>query len=36
MQSLLTCPMHTPVTITHVLDQDKVFLRFIESHHLKR
>ena len=35
MQSLLTCPMHTPVTITRVLDQDKVFLRFIESHHLK-
>ena len=35
MQSLLTCPMYTPVTITRVLDQDKVFLRFIESHHLK-
>jgi DtxR family Mn-dependent transcriptional regulator len=35
MQSLLTCPMHTPVTVTRVLDQDKVFLRFIESHHLK-
>jgi DtxR family transcriptional regulator, Mn-dependent transcriptional regulator len=35
MQTLLTCPMHTPVTITRVLDQDKVFLQFIESHHLK-
>ena len=27
--------MHTPVTITRVIDQDKVFLRFIENHHLK-
>ena len=34
-QTLLTCPLHTPVTITRVIDQDKVFLRFIESHHLK-
>ena len=34
-QSLLTCPLHTPVTITRVLDQDRSFLRFIESHHLK-
>jgi len=34
-QSLLTCPLHTRVTITRVIDQDKSFLRFIESHHLK-
>jgi DtxR family Mn-dependent transcriptional regulator len=34
-QTLLTCPLHTRVTITRVLDQDKSFLRFIESHHLK-
>jgi DtxR family Mn-dependent transcriptional regulator len=34
-QTLLTCPLHTPVTITRVIDQDKGFLRFIESHHLK-
>jgi len=35
MQSLLTCPLATPVTITRVIDQDKVFLRFIENHNLK-
>jgi DtxR family Mn-dependent transcriptional regulator len=34
-QSLLTCPINTPVTVTRVIDQDKVFLRFIEQHHLK-
>ena len=34
-QSLLTCPLHTPVTVTRVIDQDKVFLRFIENHNLK-
>jgi DtxR family Mn-dependent transcriptional regulator len=34
-QTLLTCPLDTPVTITRVIDQDKVFLRFIENHHLK-
>ncbi len=30
-QSLLTCPVDTPVIVTRVIDQDKVFLRFIES-----
>ena len=35
LQTLLTCPLATPVTITRVIDQDKVFLRFIENHHLK-
>ena len=34
-QTLITCPLHVPVTITRVIDQDKSFLRFIESHHLK-
>lgn len=34
-QSLLTCPLDTPVTVTRVLDQDRMFLRFIESHALK-
>lgn len=34
-QSLLTCPLHTRVTITRVIDQDKSFLRFIEGHHMK-
>ena len=34
-QTLLTCPLHTWVTITRVIDQDKNFLRFIENHHLK-
>jgi DtxR family Mn-dependent transcriptional regulator len=34
-QTLLTCPMHTPVTVTRVIDQDKSFLRFIEGYHLK-
>ena len=33
--TLLTCPLNTPMTITRVIDQDKTFLRFIESHHLK-
>ena len=34
-QTLLTCPMNMPVTITRVIDQDRSFLRFIENHHLK-
>ena len=35
VQSLLTCPLNTRVTVTRVVDQDKLFLRFIESHNLK-
>jgi DtxR family Mn-dependent transcriptional regulator len=35
VQSLLTCPLDTPVTVTRIVDQDKAFLRFIESHGLK-
>ena len=34
-QSLLTCPIGTPVTVSRVIDQDKVFLRFIEQNDLK-
>src|SRR5689334_4746849 len=34
-ETLLTCPLHTPVTVLRVIDQDRSFLRFIEHHHLK-
>ena len=34
-QSLLTCQLNTPMTVTRVIDQDKAFLRFIEQHSLK-
>jgi DtxR family Mn-dependent transcriptional regulator len=34
-QNLLTCPLGTPVTVSRVIDQDKVFLRFIEQNGLK-
>jgi len=33
--SLLNCPLHTAVTVTRVVDQDRDFLRFIAEHHLK-
>ena len=35
VQTLLTCPLHTTVTVTRVIDQDRDFLRFIERHALK-
>ncbi|MEO8680715.1 MAG: metal-dependent transcriptional regulator [Vicinamibacterales bacterium] len=35
LETLLTCPLHTPVTVARVTDQDAAFLRFIESNHLK-
>jgi DtxR family Mn-dependent transcriptional regulator len=35
VQTLLTCPLDMPVTVTRVVDQDGAFLRFIESHDLK-
>lgn len=35
VQSLMTCPLHTRVTVTRIMDQDKSFLRFIERHDLK-
>jgi DtxR family Mn-dependent transcriptional regulator len=34
-QSLLTCPLNVTVTVTRIIDQDKVFLRFVESNDLK-
>jgi DtxR family Mn-dependent transcriptional regulator len=34
-QSLLTCELNRPMTVTRVIDQDKAFLRFIEQHGLK-
>jgi len=34
-ETLLTCPLHTPVVVTRVTDQDAAFLRFIESSDLK-
>ncbi len=33
--SLLTCPLHTPLRVTRIADQDPSFLRFIESSGLK-
>jgi DtxR family Mn-dependent transcriptional regulator len=33
--TLLSCPLHTPVTIKRVLDQNPGFLRFIEENDLK-
>ncbi len=35
LETLLTCPLNIPVTVTRVTDQDAAFLRFIESHDLK-
>jgi DtxR family Mn-dependent transcriptional regulator len=35
LDTLLTCPLNTPVMVTRVTDQDAAFLRFLESHHLK-
>src|SRR3954454_7712732 len=35
VQTLLTCPVGARVTVTRVLDQDKLFLQFVESNHLK-
>lgn len=33
--SLLTCPMNAPVTVSRVSDQDREFLEFVERHELK-
>jgi DtxR family Mn-dependent transcriptional regulator len=35
LDTLLTCPLNTQVTVTRVTDQDAAFLRFVESHELK-
>ena len=34
-ETLLTCPLHAPMTVMQVSDQDAAFLRFVESHDLK-
>lgn len=34
-ESLLTCPIGTPLTVTRIADQDPAFLRFIEKNDLK-
>ncbi|HET9768158.1 MAG TPA: metal-dependent transcriptional regulator [Thermoanaerobaculia bacterium] len=35
LESLLTCPLNTPLTVTRIADQDPAFLRFIEKNDLK-
>src|SRR5437762_13288442 len=35
LESLLTCPMGTPLRVTRIADQDPAFLRFIENNDLK-
>ena len=35
LDTLLTCPVGTPLRITRIADQDPAFLRFIESNDLK-
>jgi len=35
LESLLTCPLGTPLKVTRISDQDPAFLRFIESNDLK-
>ena len=35
LDSLLTCPMRTPLRVTRITDQDPAFLRFIEDNQLK-
>src|SRR5438034_4038325 len=35
LDSLLTCPIGTPLKVTRIADQDPAFLRFIENNDLK-
>jgi len=35
LDSLLTCPIDTPLRVTRIADQDPAFLRFIEQNNLK-
>src|SRR5712672_2438066 len=35
LDSLVTCPLGTPLKVTRITDQDPAFLRFIESNGLK-
>jgi DtxR family Mn-dependent transcriptional regulator len=35
LDTLLTCPLSTPLRVTRIADQDPAFLRFIEKNDLK-
>jgi DtxR family Mn-dependent transcriptional regulator len=35
LDSLMTCPINTPLVVARIADQDPSFLRFIEKHDLK-
>lgn len=35
LDSLMTCPLNTPLKVTRIADQDPAFLRFIETNELK-
>jgi len=35
LETLMTCPTHTPLRVTRIADQDPEFLRFIENNNLK-
>ena len=35
LDSLLTCPLRTPLRVSRIADQDPAFLRFIENNQLK-
>jgi DtxR family Mn-dependent transcriptional regulator len=35
LDSLLTCPLDTPLKVTRITDQDPAFLRFVEGNDLK-
>lgn len=35
LDTLLTCPIGTPLRVTRIADQDPAFLRFVEHNHLK-
>jgi DtxR family Mn-dependent transcriptional regulator len=35
LETLMTCPTHTPLRVTRIADQDPEFLRFIEHNNLK-
>jgi DtxR family Mn-dependent transcriptional regulator len=35
VQSLMTCPLDASVVVMRIIDQDRAFLKFIESHELK-
>lgn len=35
LETLLTCPLATPLRVTRIVDQDPAFLRFVESNDLK-